>query len=215
MEMGMRPNAPYVVVILCIAAVLSPHPARAQAARDSAAFPSGTRVRVTAPGVLTPSRQSGRVLTSRSDTLSLQPDGGAAPFALPWAAVTNLEVSRGRRRSTLNGFAIGALVGGVSGAVIGAATYQETKPSAGCPGTEDFCITGPLFDIGRGGSAALLGGLGALVGGVTGALIGHAHERDMWEKVPLRLQPALLHAKPTPLGAAAAPGATLSLALQF
>lgn len=211
----MRPNAPYVVVILCIATVLPSHPAHAQAARDSATFPSGTRVRVTAPGVLTPSRQSGRVLTSRADTLSLQPDGGAAPFALPWTAVTDLDVSRGRHRSTFRGFVIGALVGGVSGAVIGAATYQKTKPSGGCPGTEDFCITGPLFDIGRGGSAALAGGLGALVGGVTGALIGHAHEDDTWEKVPLRLQPALLHARPTHLGAATVPGATLSVALQF
>lgn len=211
----MRPNAPYVAVILCIATVLPLHPSHAQAAHDSATFPSGTRVRVTAPGVLTPSRQSGRVLTSGADTLSLQPDGGAAPFALPWAAVTDLDVSRGRHRSTFRGFVIGALVGGVSGAVIGAATYQETKPSAGCPGTEDFCITGPLFDIGRGGSAALAGGLGALVGGVTGALIGHAHQDDTWEKVPLRLQPALLHARPTHLGAGTAPGATLSLALQF
>lgn len=211
----MRPNAPCVVVILCIATVLPSHASHAQAARDSAAFPSGTRVRVTAPGVLTPSRQSGRVLTSRADTLSLQPDGGAAPFALPWAAVTDIDVSRGRHRSTLRGLVIGVLVGGVSGAVIGAATYQETKPSAGCPGTEDFCITGPLFDIGRGGSAALAGGLGALVGGVTGALIGHAHQDDAWEKVPLRLQPALLHARRTHLGATAAPGATLSLALQF
>lgn len=211
----MRPNAPYVAVILCIATVLPLHPSHAQAAHDSATFPSGTRVRVTAPGVLTPSRQSGRVLTSGADTLSLQPDGGAAPFVLPWAAVTDLDVSRGRHRSTFRGFVIGALVGGVSGAVIGAATYQETKPSAGCPGTEDFCITGPLFDIGRGGSAALAGGLGALVGGVTGALIGHAHQDDTWEKVPLRLQPARLHAKPTPLGAGTAPGATLSLALRF
>jgi hypothetical protein len=211
----MRPNAPCAALILCIAVVLQPYSGRAQAPRAAATVTPGTRVRVTAPGALTPSRQAGRVLTTRADTLSLQPDDSVTVLTLPWTAITDLEVSRGQHRSTLNGAFIGALVGGVSGAVIGAATYEKSKPSGGCGGTQEFCISGPLFDIGRSGSAALAGALGAVVGGVTGALIGHAHQRETWEKVPLRLQPALLPTRPTLLGAAAAPGATLSLALRF
>lgn len=145
------------VPVLSVAFVASGTIMRAQTPRS---LVSGTRVRITAPGTLTPERQTGRVLALRPDTLLLQPDGGAASLALPLTAVTDIEASHGRHRSTGVGILIGLLAGGATGAVVGAATYQ--KPPGGCDLVSAQPKSCSAFDLGRGFQTGVLGVLGGV-----------------------------------------------------
>ena len=193
--------------IIAIATVfLTPSVVRAQA--PELALAPGSRVRVTAPGVLTPARQSGRVLATSRDSLRVQLDGGADSLWLSRALFTELEVNRGPHRSTGKGIVLGMLSGAALGAVIGAATYQPPKPCANCWfGAPDF---------GQGGQALIAGVAGALVGAVVGAFVGHYHQSDGWERVPPGPLASLLRTGPDHLSVASGGrGAALSLALQF
>ena len=192
-----------VAVVVSASVVVPSVRACAQSPQTVQSIATGTRVRITAPGALTPARQAGQLLGIHADTLVLLPDGGAASLTLPLAEVTGVEMSRRRHRATGTGILIGVLAGGATGGVIGAATYQESKPSE-------------LIDpIGRSASAAAGGILGAVVGGVLGAFVGHAHQSDDWAKVPLAQRAAFFlspnHLKVTP----ARRGVGLSLGLRF
>jgi hypothetical protein len=104
------------------------------------------------------------------DTLLVLSNGNT--LALPLDAVTRLDVSRGRKTNTGKGAEIGFLLGGVVGAVIGYASYEEC---------EGVCFG----DFGS-GFAAFVGGLvGGLGGGAVGALIGSSTKTDRWREVPL------------------------------
>lgn len=72
----------------------------------------GTRVRVSAPGVLAPGF-TGTVLEQGADTLRVTGEGGI-PVAIPVARITTLEqgAGRGRARGAWVGAGIGALIGG-------------------------------------------------------------------------------------------------------
>lgn len=205
-DMNMRPT------ILHLAAVLLAPTALVRAQAPPLALATSARVRVTAPTVLTPARQPGRVLALRRDSLLLQPDGGSDSLWLPLAAVTDLEVSRGRHASTGKGIVVGLLTGGALGAVVGAATYQAPKP---CPPSGLFCLNG-FLDPGRGGTALIVGVLGGVVGGVVGGFVGHAHQSERWERVAPGPLASLLgiapgHVSLTPTGG----GAALSVGLRF
>jgi hypothetical protein len=107
-----------------------------------------------------------------ADTLVVETKGHI--LALPPDSVTKLDVSRGRKTNTGTGAGIGLLVGGIVGAVIGYASYEECVGGWACLGD-----LGPGFNVVAGG---VIGGLGGLV---TGAFIGLAIETDRWQEVPL------------------------------
>jgi hypothetical protein len=109
-----------------------------------------------------------------ADTLVVETKGHI--LALPPDSVTKLDVSRGRKTNTGTGAGIGLLVGGVVGAVIGYASYEECVPrgfSFSCIGVDP-----ELYALGGG----IIGGL---VGGGVGALIGASIRTDRWQEVPL------------------------------
>ncbi len=144
----------------------------------------GERMRVTGPPVCQPTytvcvgppRQSvGTFWAWQADSLIMERNGNA--LALSLDSVTKLEVSQGQKSHTVEGAIIGLLVGGVAGAAIGYASYQECEPQ----GEFFSCI----LDFGPEQSAlggALVIGLG---GGVVGALIGRSIKTDRWAEVPL------------------------------
>ncbi len=100
-------------------------------------------------------------------------------LALPLDSVTKLEVSQARKTNTGKGAGIGFLLGGLVGAVMGYASYEECVPQ----GPRSWSCIGPNF----GSKYAALGGalLGGLGGLVVGALIGSAVKTDRWREVPL------------------------------
>jgi len=81
-------------------------------------------------------------------------------------AIPSLEVSRGRRSNALRGAAVGALVGGISGAVLGVAAMSDDG------GFLDFGAE--MIPIGMAG--------GALIGGTAGLLIGALSHSEQWER---------------------------------
>ncbi len=119
-----------------------------------------------------PQRYVGTFVAWKADTLVVQSNGDTLSLPVnPW---TRLDVSRGRKTNTGEGALIGLLVGGVMGAVIGYASYEE------CVGGRDC-----LGDLGLGVNVAAGGVIGVLGGLVAGAFIGLAVETDRWREVPL------------------------------
>jgi hypothetical protein len=157
-------------------------------------LPPGARVRVTAPAYGS-ARQVGTVLALRGDTLVLQTAANPDTLLLPWSGVTGLEVSRGRRRQVREGIGFGFLAGAAFGMLIGLADGDDPPDSfiAFSAGEK------ALF------AGAVLGGIGAVVGGVLGA----ASPTDRWERVPLRSVEARVGAAPGGHGLA------LSLSARF
>ncbi len=117
-------------------------------------------------------RYVGTFVAWKGDTLVVETKGYT--LALPLDSVTKLDVSRGRKTNTGEGAVIGLLVGGVVGAVIGYASYEECVGGWAC-----FGDLGPGVNVAAGG---VIGGLGGLV---AGAFIGLAIETDRWQEVPL------------------------------
>ncbi len=192
---------------LCVAAALTaPRTAlRAQTTDSSAISPvvRGARVRVTAPHMLAPAKQSGVLLALRSDSLVLRPDGVQDSIVIPLALVTRVESSRGQHRSPGRGLLIGALVGGALGAVVGAASAQTSSCGSSC------FVSGA--DV-----TAIVGVLGVAVGGVVGLAVGFTHHSERFENVPrgslmsgLRSAPSYFSVAPT------RHGATLALGVRF
>ncbi len=122
-----------------------------------------------------PQRYVGTFLSWKADTLVVQSNGDT--LSVPVSLVTRLDVSRGRKTNTGEGAVIGLLVGGVVGAVIGYASYEECKPQ----GKFFSCIADLGPEYAALGGAVVIG----LVGGVVGALIGASSRTDRWRAVPL------------------------------
>jgi hypothetical protein len=89
--------------------------------------PSGTRIRVTAPGALGKRVVVGRLLSLDGETLSLQPSGGATTLEIPRAAITRLELSR-RHGQKAKGAARGLMVGVGAATVIGVMAGHSCRP---------------------------------------------------------------------------------------
>jgi hypothetical protein len=132
---------------------------------------SGDRVRITAP-TYTLTNQTADVVSVRSDSLFLQlaGDGMVAMVAVPITAVSRLDVSTGRRRHTLQGAGIGALVGAGSGMLIGFASGDDEPGFLAFTAGEKAALGG-----------AVLGGAGLLLGAIVGTL----NVTDRWASVPL------------------------------
>lgn len=158
----------------CLGAVAE---VRAQPTAEPALSP-GARVRVTV-GVPVAERHLGAFSSRpvrrlvgtleavRADTLVLREK---TLQLVPVDSVRLLEVSRGRHREIWTGaaigFAIGAVAGGLSGALL----------SSSCESSE--CVDPGEFIV---GSTLGLG----VAGGLIGAVVGAATETDTWEEVPL------------------------------
>ncbi len=166
-------HATMLVVILAFV------PLASETAQVQQPIERGARVRVTillpCPDIYTScadwrSRHNGTFVAWKADTLVVQSNGDT--LTVPVTLLTRLDVSRGRKTNTGKGAEIGFLLGGVVGAVIGYASYEEC---------EGVCFG----DFGS-GFAAFVGGLvGGLGGGAVGALIGSSTKTDRWREVPL------------------------------
>ncbi len=138
----------------------------------------GERVRVTRLPICPPPyicvggpglQSAGTFVAWKADALIMESNGNV--LALPLDSVTKLEVSWGRKTNTGKGAGIGFLLGGLVGAIIGYASYEECSCLGGGVGPETLALVG-----------AVIGGFGGLA---TGVLIGSAIETDRWQEVPL------------------------------
>lgn len=156
-------------------------PVRASAQVRSAPLAAGTRVRVTSP-LLSTEPKVAIVLARLPDTLAIREEGTRDSVAVPFAAITELEVFDGAHTRVLKGMGIGFLAGAATGALMGAASYRDC---AGCD-----------FDLGRGGDAFLGGVAGAVVGPLIGGVAGAIWRTEGWvplafeSRVSGRLRPA-------------------------
>jgi hypothetical protein len=143
----------------------------------------GSRVRVTYPQVA--SRVPGVVESIEDGVLTLRSDGGFV-VKVSLASITRVDMSLGRKRSVLQGLA----VGGLAGLLISFA--MPVDPEACYTDDGVFCSRGE----------AMVGGVIAM-GGI-GALIGTFIKRERWAR--LTIAPSL------PVGAGSA---RLSVAVRF
>lgn len=144
------------------------HPVHADdiAPVGSGGFMVGSRVRLTAPGILERHRLQGVVVAMDESAMTLAADSGV-PVVVPRAAITSLDVSAGRKRRTLKGAVLGAAGTGLFLAV--AAPVDPNDCGAESP---NFCSHGQALAIGAAGGA------------VWGALIGSFLKTDRWIHSP-------------------------------
>jgi hypothetical protein len=123
-------------------AVLFAPCARAQG--DRLYVPVGTRVRIVGPAGGQPF--TGNVLRLTADTLAVATGGGNALLQVPTSRLTSIDVSEGRDR--LGWGMRGAAIGGLAGAVLGAAAMGRDDP--GGMGAYAGFIAGGIFGVGGG-----------------------------------------------------------------
>ena len=106
-------------------------------------------------------------------------------WSVPSAAITRIEVRRGKSRA-VRGALIGGLAGILGGAIIGAASYEEPPPCVpeALFDCTDFGLFGPAPD-GPTAHAARGAFFGAVAGAAIGGLLGFAMKTHRWVPVPL------------------------------
>jgi hypothetical protein len=152
---------------LLVLSLLAGVPAHAQERADPfAPVIVGSRVRLRAPTALT-GRIQGTVMEKNEQTLLLSgPDG--QPIRVPRAAISQLELSTGRRGNPLKGTLIGAAIGAAAFAVIPSDDFcADLQPGESCPS--------------KGEQVAL----GAVGGAFWGVILGLVIKGDRWSAVPL------------------------------
>lgn len=133
---------------------------------------SGSKVRVLA-ATLGPHFRSG-TLVSTSEESILIATGKNGDLTVPTDKITMIAVARGTHTSKAKYMFAGLVLGGLAGALVGAASYSPTKCTTG-----EWCFDmGQEFSVAAG--AILFGGAGAVVG-----LIAGASPKDNWISVPL------------------------------
>ena len=123
---------------------------------------AGERVRVTAPD-LDVHRHTGLLVAVQRDSLTVD------TLTVARASITRLEVQRGRKTNARKGAWIGALSLGLAGVGLGIAGCADYD----CDGDEWSAVIG------------VLGGVGALGGGLIGLGVGALIKTERWEEVPL------------------------------
>ena len=132
----------------------------------------GAKVRIYAPSAGV-ERFQGTVITT-GDTIDIA--RGDARVRVPAAAVTRLELSRGRSR--LAGAGRGALWGGGIGLVLGAVTTGQREEYTECADSDVFNECEPMPT----GTWIALNTVG---GAIWGTLIGAIVGRERWDTVPV------------------------------
>ena len=154
---------------------------------------AGTRVRVTAPAADLKNHVT-IVSEVRGDSVTVGVRGGSRTVAV--SDITSLQVSTGQRRRVLVDAMLGFGIGAVTGAALGAASYEEC---------EDWgCFLAPRN---RGAAAAEGAVILGAAGVVTGAIVGLFHRTDIWERRTLPVRAAV---RPSRTG-----GVTLALSRTF
>lgn len=172
----MRPG-PFIVVVLGVA----PWVTRI-AQGQTASLEPGTRLRLTVPCEITgrPSggedrrecRSEGSLVLVRAGTVTLDVVGSTTRYGL--AAVSRVEVSRGRQSYWLVGAGAGLVVGaGVTFAVLNSG------------GSTSLCNQSENQDAMSSGECLGLTALGAIAGAGLGALTGGLFRSERWEELPL------------------------------
>ena len=124
---------------------------------------AGERVRVTAPD-LDVHRHTGLLVSVQRDSLTVD------TLTVARASITRLEVQRGRKTNARTGAWIGALSLGLAGVGLGIGVCVQRIE---CEGDEWSAVIG------------VLGGVGALGGGLIGLGVGALIKTERWEEVPL------------------------------
>ncbi len=140
----------------------------------------GSRIRVTSTSVQ--ARVRGLVVAVDDTVLTLAPEGGM-PLKVPFASITDMDVSLGQRRNTLKGLGVGVLTGiaiGYAFPVDPERCYSKDSAS--------FCSRGDAI----GGSTLFFGGLGTIIG----ALI----KTDRWAPLGVGLRSAATSRGRAPMG---------------
>jgi hypothetical protein len=174
----MRPAA--AIALLCLA--VGAHDGRAQTLRI------GQRVRVTAARYRLNSDVATLIAVDDTTlTVAVTRSSGVNRFldtvALSRTGIDRLDVSRSRTRGTGKGALIGFVSGLVVGAIAGAATYKGEECGPPNPGIGVICVSSGSSR----GEDAMAGGFAlGLTGAGLGALIGSASHRDHWEGVAVK-----------------------------
>ena len=147
-------------------------PVASASAQPLSELAPGARVRVQAPGIVA-GRYTGTVLSRTADTLVVA-SSAAAAVRVPIAALTSVEVSRGRSRSrgALKGVAWGAPIGLAVGLLLGAAASGDEFADGG---SRSEFVAASIFS-------------GALWGVIIGAIAGS----ERWDQYELPRRAALL-----------------------
>jgi hypothetical protein len=127
----------------------------------------------------------GKFVSLSQDSIVIQEEDDTLPLSLPLTAVDHVDVVAGKSR--MKSMAIGALLGGLAGAAIGAASSSDQ----------------PFLLGGRGIAAAEVGTVGVVLGGLIGLAVGS----ERWQPVNL---PTRLSIVPLRGG-----GAKVGLTMQF
>jgi hypothetical protein len=154
-------------------AMLIPFAAHSQQRINSSwPLPTDSRVRIQAP-ILGDKSQTGTLVTATNDSVGFQVADQPATRSLAVSDITRMEVARGTHTNRWKGALLGFAI--LGGAVAGytAATWSKNDEGS------------QFIDFGRAGDAMFLGSFGAIIGGLTGAIVGSI-QRDTW--VPVRLR---------------------------
>jgi hypothetical protein len=161
-------------LVTCVAVCVAlSHPrAGAQAPRLEA----GSRVRVQVVGS-NDWRPAGRVVLLTGDSLVVAAQGQPS-LALRRADVSQLDVSLGMHRNTLNGLELGMLLGAATGVVIGLASGNDPcnpQSPLGCGGSPEHLTAA--------GKAGIAGSVLAVIGGAVGSIAGACYKSERWVTV--------------------------------
>ncbi len=170
-------NAPVMRCLIAIAAVAWP----GQLAAQVWEVQSGSRVRITAPGIQS-EQLVGSVSAIRGDTILLKLDATEEERAVSLRSLERIELSVGEKRHTLEGLLIGTGAGVLLGFL--ASRGAEDDDPSGCfnLGWGGGCFN-PGLTAGEKRGLAVIGG-GFFFGGV-GAIVGALTKSDRWQEVPL------------------------------
>jgi hypothetical protein len=137
-----------------------------------------------------PQHRVGSFVAWKADTLVVQSNGDTLSVPVD-DLVTGLDVSRGWKRHTGEGFGYGLVLGLVAGGFVGALAYEPPPPPPPppCDGDGWSCAFGSGFgldiDLGWVPRMFIGAGIGAGIGAVAGALVGFAIKTEQWEEAPL------------------------------
>lgn len=167
--------------VLGIVMMLVALPCRTLSAQVQDQLQVGARVRLAPDGG---KPQVGRVISVTADSIGFAKDDGRSGvrvLGLGLGSMGRLQVSKGKSRAkgALMKGLIGLGIGGVTGAALGAATYEDDY---GCRSGES-CFISCFIICSRGDAAGAVGLFGATVGVVIGGVIGAVTGWETWADV--------------------------------